>query len=1087
MPSSIDPGILTTGKLLVARAATRKNLSTDMKVGRKNVFDYTDSTISDGSTNARTALLAADTDGPVGLPPGNYAVASSMTFTKRPKLQPGAKLIIASGANVTFSEGYDANDRQKVFDLSAGGTITIPSDQRFTVNHVGATGDNSTDNLEIFEKAITIAKTSGAELIVPGGTFLFSAELLTGSATGLTIRGTDPQKSKLKFTGTTTWGGSLTFAVCDKITVQDLFLEGTGDDVAGIYVFNGSTNVRVQNCTLANWGTGIAAPHGAIELEGVAGAVIANCKVDGGLGNVNSDIRLTNCSDIVCDGNLLRSANGDGITHSNTVASDSVFTFSGNTIRGKYRHGILLGYGEHPFRGTVSGNSIYDCKTNGVYVQSGGDPAGELSIVGNSIVYCGGEQVGDGAGNAGIHLSGNLGGTVSGNTLVNCGYDTSVVARGTGRGRGILLSFAENWTISGNTIVNSAKHGIGVNDSGTLKNILISGNTIVDAGESLIYLGEAATGAREVTLLGNTLTCLNKDCHGIEFYETNGTSEVTISGKNVITGLKAGTNKSAIKWGVERYKKVEITHNTFKNWDYALTSTNSATNPNEDWAFGRCVYLDFNTYDNVTTPFNIRKAYIHSAVGAHNRFINTTPGFDSKLVPASFLNGRLEGYFVGNLPNKKCRVGDRLKPLNVVDGDSYEWFVRSSDQPAATGFTVTSGNVFNDTAHGLSQNAVIRFTSGSLPTPLATGKDYFVNSIPNADTFTISEALNGATLTLTSTGSGNYQVQEFTPTWQSDIYDWLNRKQIVKHRWNGDGNNDTIGDPSDVMSGADMVWAGTEAYTTSPANKGGGKAFQVNGSSSYLKATTDEYSDTETFTVCGWVKLDTTTGARCIVNVRDTIGGWQLSQDAGILYLQTAAATLTSSYAAELSVGTWAHIAIVFNGANSILYVNGIQRAATFTADWVAPTTDFLELGAISAYTTQYLDGELFDWRLYERALTESQLLGLVNGPSFGEAPTLPEEPLLQNLGSLGTGTQVFNFNNGKGVHKKVIATGSIALQFVATKVGYYTALVEIDTAGSPLITYATTVEGTNPTIDTSDNALNIIPLFYDGTTWYHV
>ena len=1086
MASSINPGILATGKLLVAKAATRKNLSTDMKVGRKNVFDYTDSTISDGTTNARTALLAADADGPLGLPPGNYAVASSMTFTKRPKLQPGAKLIIASGANVTFSEGYDANDRQKVFDLSAGGTITIPSDQRFTVNHVGATGDNATDNLAIFEKAITIAKTSGAELVVPGGTFVLSAELLTGSATGLTIKGTDPQKSKLKFTGTTTWGGSLTFAVCDKITIQDLFLEGTGDDVAGIYVFNGSTNIRVQNCNLTNWGTGIAAPHGAIELEGVTGAVIANCEVSGGLGNVNSDIRLTNSSDIVCEGNLLRSANADGITHSNTISSESVFTFSNNTIRGKYRHGILLGYGEHPFRGTVSGNSIYDCKTNGVYVQSGGDPAGELSIVGNSIVYCGGEQVGDGAGNAGIHLSGNLGGTVSGNTLVNCGYDTTGTARGTGRGRGILLSFAENWTITGNTVVNSAMHAIGVNDSGTLKNILISGNTFVDAVESLVYLGEAATGAREVRLLGNTLTCLNEDCDGIEFYETNGTSDIVIK-NNVITGLKAGTNKSAIIWGVERYKKVEISNNEFKNWDYALTSTNNATNPNEDWAFGRCVYLDHNTYDNVTTPFNIRKAYIHSAVGAYNRFINTTPGFDSKLVPASFLNGRLEGYFVGNLPNKKCRVGDRLKPLNVVDGDSYEWFVRSSDQPAATGFTVTSGNVFNDTAHGLSQNAVIRFTSGTIPTPAVMGKDYFVNSIPNADTFTISEALNGATLTLTSTGSGNYQVQEFTPTWQSDIYDWLNRKQIVKHRWNGDGNNDTIGDPTDAMSSSDMVWTGTAAYTTPPANKGAGKAFQVNGSSNHLKATTDEYADTETFTVCGWVKLDTTTGTRNIVNARDTTGGWGLSQDAGVLYLQTASATLTSSYAAELSVGTWAHIAIVFNGASSVLYVNGVQRAATFTADWVAASTHFLELGAISAYTTQYLDGELFDWRLYERALTESQLLGLVNGPSFGETPKLPEGPLLESLGSLGSGTQVFDFNNGSGIHKKVIATGSIALQFVATKAGYYTALVEIDTAGGPLITYATTVEGTAPTVDTSDNALNIIPLFYDETTWYHV
>lgn len=978
-----NPGVRIDGKLASPKATTRKNLSTDMKVGRKNIFDYTDSTISDGSTDAKAAIEAADTDGPVILSPGTYAIASNTTLNKKPLIEPGAKLKPASGVTLTLTDGYVAEDTQHIFDLSAGGTVIIPTGQRFTVSHVGAIGDNSTDNLTFFQKAITIAKASSAELIIPSGTYLFSAELLTGSATGLTIRGTDPQKSKLKFTGTTTWGGSFTFAVCDKIVIQDLFFEGTSDDVAGIYVFNGSTNIRVQNCTFANWGTGIAAPHGAIELEGVTGVVVTNCEVYGGLGNVNSDIRLTNCSDIVCEGNLLRSANADGITVSNTVTSESIFNLSANTIRGKYRHGILLGYGEHHFRGTVAGNSIYDCNTNGIYVQSGGDPAGELSIVGNTINYCGGGQAGDGAGNAGIHLSGNLGGTVSGNTLVNCGYDTSDVARGTGRGRGILLSFAENWTVTGNTIVNSAMHGIGVNDSGPLKNILISGNTIVDAVDGLMYLGEAHTTDRQVYILDNTLTCLNKDCHGIYFYETNGTSHINIKG-NEITGLKSGTSKSAIKWGVEKYKKVDVSNNTFKNWDYAFTSTANVTNQNEDWAFGRCIYLDHNTYDNVTTPFNIRKDYIHSAVGANNRFINTTPGYNSKLVPASFINGRLEGYFVDNLPNKKCRVGDRLKPLNVVDGDSYEWFVRSNDQPAATAFVVSSGNIFTDVAHGLTQNAVIRFTGGSLPTPIVANKDYFVTGIPNADTFTISEALNGATLTLTSTGSGNYQLQEFTPTWQSDIYDWLNRKQIVKHRWNGDGNNDTIGDPTDIMSGSNMVWSGTVAYTTPPSGKGEGKAFQLNGSSSYLKATTDEYSDTETFTVCGWVKLDTTTGTRNIVNTRDTTGGWQLSQDAGILYLQTALATLTSSYSSELSVGTWAHIAIVFNGANSVLYVNGIQRAATFTADWGVPSTHFLELGAISSYTTQYLDGELFDWRLYERALTQSQLLGLINGPSFG-------------------------------------------------------------------------------------------------------
>ena len=294
----------------------------------------------------------------------------------------------------------------------------------------------------------------------------------------------------------------------------------------------------------------------------------------------------------------------------------------------------------------------------------------------------------------------------------------------------------------------------------------------------------------------------------------------------------------------------------------------------------------------------------------------------------------------------------------------------------------------------------------------------------------------------------------------------------------------------DVMSENSMVWAGTPVYTTPPANKGEGKAFQLNGSNNHLTATTNEYADTELFTVCGWVKLDTTTGGQMIVHARDSTGGWSLSQDAGILYLTNASVYLATSYGTELSAGVWAHIAIVFNGASSVLYVNGVQRAATFTADWIAAAADFLELGVYSTTGTQYLDGELFDWRLYERALTESQLLGLINGPSFGsevatEIDNLPSI-LVEDLGSTSLPVD-FLFDNGSGFHKKVIATDDIALTFTATVPGYYTAILEMDGTGGHLISYTTTVIGKAPIISTVASSKTLIPLFYDGSTWFHV
>ena len=119
MPVVPNPGIRIDGKLNNPKAATRKNLSTDMKVGRQNVFDYTDSAVSDGSTDARAAILAADAVGPVILPPGTYAIASNMTLTNKITFDPGAKLKPANGITVTLNDGYVAEDTQHVFDISA--------------------------------------------------------------------------------------------------------------------------------------------------------------------------------------------------------------------------------------------------------------------------------------------------------------------------------------------------------------------------------------------------------------------------------------------------------------------------------------------------------------------------------------------------------------------------------------------------------------------------------------------------------------------------------------------------------------------------------------------------------------------------------------------------------------------------------------------------------------------------------------------------------------------------------------------------------------------------------------------------------
>jgi hypothetical protein len=79
--------------------------------------------------------------------------------------------------------------------------------------------------------------------------------------------------------------------------------------------------------------------------------------------------------------------------------------------------------------------------------------------------------------------------------------------------------------------------------------------------------------------------------------------------------------------------------------------------------------------------------------------------------------------------------------------------------------TVTSAapTVFTATAHGLAVGNRLSFTSGTLPTGFAVDTDYFVASVPSANTFTLAATSGGAGIAATANGSGTYSMVNSTP------------------------------------------------------------------------------------------------------------------------------------------------------------------------------------------------------------------------------------------------------------------------------------------------------------------------------------
>lgn len=100
-------------------------------------------------------------------------------------------------------------------------------------------------------------------------------------------------------------------------------------------------------------------------------------------------------------------------------------------------------------------------------------------------------------------------------------------------------------------------------------------------------------------------------------------------------------------------------------------------------------------------------------------------------------------------------TSDRIYLLNNTD---YSWKPVSK---VATLTSISNGSpgVLTRTAHGYAVNdPVVLSTSGALPTGLVVGTVYYVQSVPTADTFTVSATVGGAAINTSSAGSGTHSV-----------------------------------------------------------------------------------------------------------------------------------------------------------------------------------------------------------------------------------------------------------------------------------------------------------------------------------------
>lgn len=955
------------------------------------VFDVDRTGATDCRSSIVSALAVLNGEGVLRFPRGTYLVSTSLTIDHRIVLEIGAVLKAANGAVITLPNGYEADDHQVCFDVSLGGTVLASREYVSTV-HFGADKTGESDCSTILNAVIDTYKTSTTKIKVPSNaTHLCNSTLtVSGSGNHLSIFGEGETSWIYSPSATVAINSSLSSAYT---TIRNMKISGNGQAADGIYCRISATDITIENCDVS--GFGLTGSTAQINCEDCTRVRIVGNRVSGGSeseDSLDSDIRILNCQDFEVSGNRCTSSNSEGIAISQTTTGGLRGTVVGNIITGHRRHGILFGYDNDQCELAIVGNRIHNCRWTGMYsiesdILEPSSIQGKCAIVGNVVTHCGGGYEADAAGNGGIHIAGRLGTTVVGNTVTDCGYEINGDLQ-TVYGRGIYLNGCSNVSCTGNTVKNCSRSGIEIFTSWDADGIAISGNSITDCVFACVTISNSGTVYTKSDLIvsDNVLRQVTRDGWGILIMEDAGGIEAAIHG-NTIHGRRAGTDKAAIYLLRERAKSLSIFNNTIIDWDYGLQA-DFGTGEEEDWIIGIGCRMDRNTFISVDTPFKTRPVY--AAVGRSNVFVNCNPGFSSFKVPATYENGVLRGYYVGGLPTRRCRNGDRLEPLEANSTQNLAW-INNATQPAAKVISdsTAADNTITVTSHGFTAGLRVRVSGASLPAPLVSGQEYYVRSAPTANTI-ILDAFNSATSAIDITeddGTGTIQALDYDPNWvqypdpegaPQSTYEDLALAAV--NRWMGDADGDTNGDPDDSNGSADLAWTGTPVYSGTLPVGSEGKTFTLNGTDNVLTSGAGVGDYTDNFSLCGWINLTNIDSGDRFISKRDGSNvAWDFGVGGGGLISMFDSEDTIHTGNLDIVTGQWQHIAIVIKNGIGKFYVDGVQSGNDFYPVINSYVSIPVTLG--STLAGFYITGEMFDWRIYDTALSDSDLAKIVAGP----------------------------------------------------------------------------------------------------------
>ena len=363
----------------------------------------------------------------------------------------------------------------------------------------------------------------------------------------------------------------------------------------------------------------------------------------------------------------------------------------------------------------------------------------------------------------------------------------------------------------------------------------------------------------------------------------------------------------------------------------------------------------------------------------------------------------------------KLYHGEHIHPVNTFDGVISPSFTANDDHDADSYFEVTltvtdsSGLTGSETIQLRPQT--VRYTLASAPAGAPMSYAGFAGAAPMERTAAVGFRTTISAADRFVSGGREYVFDHWSDggARQHDVVVPAGDGTVTAHyRDSGasgglvaafgfeQGSGSTASDASGRGNNGTVAGA---TWTTAGKN---GTALSFDGIDDWVTVADSASLDlSSAMTLEAWVKPDVISKPWQSLFVKEGAGtfSYALYATAGATSQVNAWWTEADNlYVSPIPQGTWSHLAVTSDGTTMRIYVNGVQTSTTPVGGTLPNTPGPLRIGGNAVWDNEFFDGTIDDLRVYNRALSASEVVADRDTPVGGGAGPPPPDTTLPNV-----------------------------------------------------------------------------------------